>query len=165
YTYPTSDKINPFETNEILDQNNYQGISNLVYAEIIYQNSLEIIKENIIPQIIKAKNKTYFSCINLTHLGGEVSVFPSLSELLEEYYINLKQISIQNSEQKLLENYLKREIIKVRKKIEKQKKELEKAHKNLGLEKIGNLLSANLYRVERNAKSIVVQDFYNNNEE
>lgn len=164
YSIPVDDKINPFKTNSILEINNYQGVSNLIYAEIIYQNNLSIIN-NILPQIIKVNNKTYFSCIDLTHLNGEKKIYPTLSETLEEYYTNKQSVSNQNTEQKLLENYLKREITKTRKKIEKQTAELEKANKNLHLQYIGNLLSANLYKVQRNDSKIIVQDFYNNNQD
>lgn len=165
YSIPADDRINPFITNEIFDTNKYQGVSNLNYTEIIYKNDLKIINTNITPQIITANNKTYFSCIDLSHLNGQKTVYPSLSKLLEEYYQNKLKLTVQNSEQKLLESYLKREIIKVKKKIEKQKQENEKAKKNLNLENIGNLLSANLYKVKKHDKEIVVENFYDDNKE
>lgn len=164
YTFPEQTKTNPFKTNEVIDINNYQGMSNLVYAEVIYRNTLDFIKQKPIPTLIKTAKKTLFSCFDLTHIEGEKLVFPTLSELLEEYYINQKNITTQNNEQKLLENYLKREIAKIKKKIQKQIQEKDKAYKNLSLEKIGNLLSANLHKVEKHASSITVEDFYNNNE-
>lgn len=164
YTYPEDYKINPFKTGKILDTNNYQGMSNLVYAEVIYKNDLSIIN-HLNPQIITINNKTYFSCIDLEHLNGASTHFSTLSKVLEEYYLNRQKVANQNHEQKLLENYIKREITKVNKKIQKQIQENERAKKNLNLETIGNLLSANLYRVKKHDSKIVVQNFYSNYED
>jgi predicted ribosome quality control (RQC) complex YloA/Tae2 family protein len=165
YQQPVSDKVNPFLEEKISDTNKYQGLSNLLYTEIIYKNDLSIINKSIKPQIIKKDKKYYFSCIDLTHLNGEVTYYPSLSKVLEEYYNLIQTSNQQNYEQKLLENYLKREIIKINKKIEKQKAEFEKAKRNLNLKYIGDLLSSNLYKVKKNDSKITVLDFYNNNEE
>lgn len=164
YEIPKDDRINPFLTDEVLEINNYQGVSNLNYSEIVYKNSTKIINE-LSPSIIKVGNKTYFSAINLSHLGGETQTYDSLSKTLEVYYTNKVITNTQNHEQKILENFLKREITKVKKKIDKQSQELEKAKKNLNLERIGNLLSSNLYLVKRHTTSIVVNDFYDNNKE
>jgi len=164
YVYPTSNKINPFLTDKIIEPNNYQGVSNLVYSEIIYQNDLSIINKNINPQIIKNDKNTYFSCINLIHLPKEVINYPTLSKTLEEYYYARQTTTLQNFEQKLIENFLKKEITKVKHKIEKQKRENEKAKNNLNLKHIGDLLSANLYNVKKNDTKIIVNDFYDNKE-
>ena len=165
YTNPTTDRINPFTTKVIYNENKYLGVSNLLYAEIIYQNNLEIINKKTEPQIITTSQKIYFYCFDLEHLQGEVTYFPSLSELLEYYYLNNRNLIIQSAEQKQVENYLKREIIKVQNKIQKQEQEKREAVLNLDLERIGNLLSTNLYRVSKNSSQITVLDFYNNNQE
>lgn len=165
YTNPTTDRINPFTTKVIYNENKYLGVSNLLYAEIIYQNNLEIINKKTKPQIITTSQKIYFYCFDLEHLQGEVTYFPSLSELLEYYYLNNRNLIIQSAEQKQVENYLKREIIKVQNKIQKQEQEKREAVLNLDLERIGNLLSTNLYRVSKNSSQITVLDFYNNNQE
>lgn len=165
YTKPTTERINPFTTKIIYNENKYLGVSNLLFSEIIYQNNLEIINKKTKPQIIVTNQKIYFYCFDLEHLEGEVTYFPSLSELLEYYYLNNRHLIIQSAEQKQVENYLKREMIKVQNKIQKQEQEKKEATANLELEKIGNLLSANLYRVSKNSSQITVLDFYNNNQE
>lgn len=165
YTKPTTERINPFTTKIIYNENKYLGVSNLLFSEIIYQNNLEIINKKTKPQIIVTNQKIYFYCFDLEHLEGEITYFPSLSELLEYYYLNNRHLIIQSAEQKQVENYLKREMIKVQNKIQKQEQEKKEATANLELEKIGNLLSANLYRVSKNSSQITVLDFYNNNQE
>jgi len=164
YTYPPQTKINPFKTDTILSVNDYQGMSNLIYTEVIFRNDLSFLKEKPKPVLINTNKKIIFSCFSLTHLNGLETEFKSLSELLEEYYNYVLKVSTQNNDQKLLENYLKKEIAKIQKKIEKQEIEKQEAIKNLDLERIGNLLSANLHKVEKNSNRVIVEDFYNNNE-
>ncbi len=165
YEYPLDNKINPFTVDFLKENNFYQGMSKLNFTEAVYQGNLDFITGPISPQLIKANNKTYFSAFELKHLNGEVEYFDQLSSLLEKYYYELLSLNIQTNEQKLIENFLNREIIKITKKISKQEIDKQKAKENLNLEKIGNLLSANLYKVKKNQEYIVVEDFYNNNEE
>jgi predicted ribosome quality control (RQC) complex YloA/Tae2 family protein len=155
------DRINPYTTDKVLEYNRYQGVSNLLYPEIRFQNNLEIINQKTEPVIIKANEKYYFYCFNLEYLNGEIINYPTLSELLEHYYVNIKHQDIINSEQKQLEMRFRKEKIKSEEKLKKQKEEFQKAKKNLNLEKLGNLLSANLHLVPKGASAIEVEDFYN----
>lgn len=164
YTYPAQEKINPFKTEEIFEVNNYQGMSNLTFAEVIYRSRIDFLKKEVKPVLAKSAKKSYISSFSLTHLNVEEVVYSSFSNLLEEYYIYLLNVSTQNNDQKLLETYIKKEITKIYKKLDKQEKEKQDAIKNLELERIGNLLSANLFKVPKNTDRVVVEDFYNNNE-
>lgn len=159
-----SKKVNPYKSNQILEYNNYQGVSNLLYAEIRFQNKLSIINNKTEPVLIKTKTKNYFYCFPLTHLDGKFVTYPSLSELLESFYLELREDNVRNAEQKQIEIYLKKEITKAHTKLQKQVGEKAKAEKNLGLEKIGHLLSANLHLLDKNASYIEVEDFYNDNQ-
>ena len=163
YTFPIKDDINPFKTNLIYEQNIYQGVSKILYKEIIETGDISFIKSSTKPTLITQDNKTFFYCFDLKHIPGERTYFPNLSSLLDTYYHTIRKINIKNTEQKLLETYLKKETHKAYNKLKKQKEEYQAAILNLGLEQIGNLLSANLQNIKKNATEITVFDFYNNN--
>lgn len=165
YELPENDgRINPYQTDQVFEYNHYQGVSSLLYAEMRFQNSVEIVKNKTVPVLIKANGKTYFYCFPLSHLGGEVEVFPTLSLLLEHYYLEVKHQDLVNSEQKKLEQKIQKEKNKISEKLRKQKEEYLEAKEKLKLEKIGNLLSANLHLIQKGASSVEVEDFYNQGE-
>jgi predicted ribosome quality control (RQC) complex YloA/Tae2 family protein len=164
YQFPKTDKINPFLSVNLLESNQYQGVSALLYAEMRYQNTLNVIRAATDPVIIFAGGRYHFYCFPLSHLGGEVRHYPTLSEMLEDFNLEVRHEQIRNAEQKQIENYLKREKLKARTKLQKQETEKRIAEGNLGLEKVGNLLSANLWRVPKNAEYIEVEDFYEQNQ-
>lgn len=157
-------RINPYYANKVLEYNHYQGVSNLLYAEMRFQNDVNIIKKKTEPVLLKTNGKYNFYCFNLQHLNAEVSTFPTLSELLEHYYLVIRQQDIINAEQRKLEQRVRREKAKALEKLRKQQEDYRKAEKNLNLEKTGNLLSANLHLVSKGASAIEVDDFYNNGE-
>ncbi|NLD26538.1 MAG: fibronectin/fibrinogen-binding protein [Acholeplasmataceae bacterium] len=164
HQFPKTDKINPFQTNRLLEYNQYQGVSNLLFSEMRFQNDINIIKSPTDPVIIHSRGRYHFYCFPLQHLGGECKHYPTLSEMLEEYYLNLQHEQIRSSEQRQIENYLKKEKQKAANKLQKQELELKTAKSNLGLEKIGNILSTNLWRVPKGAEYVEFEDFYEQNQ-
>lgn len=165
YEYPISDKLDPFEENTLNDTNIYEGVSNILFSEMIYQNNINIIENKTNPVLIINGYKNYFYAFDLSNIKGDRKYFDSLSDLLEYFYITTKNYTIHNNEQKLIEDYIKREINKNKQKLTKQLDELKQANINLKYEQIGNLLSANLHKVSKNSKYIIVNNFYNDNEE
>lgn len=166
YTYPITDRINPFEINSILncDLNIYQGVSNLLYTQLVTDSSLNRINSPLNPIIIKSTKKYYFYCFDLPYIDGERQSFNSLSSMLEYFYTNVKHEVSLNTEQVFVNNFINKEIIKTKEKIRKQKDELEKAYKQLDYQEIGNLLASNLHLVQKGAKNIIVDDFYHQGE-
>lgn len=162
YRFPTSDKVNPYNTNEFYDFNCYQGVSNLCYFQITNDKSLNIINSEIKPTFINGSKK-HFYAFDLPYLIGERTYFNSLSALLEYYYTVIKNEDSRNNEQLFLHNHITKEIEKINLKISKQKNELMVSEENLKYEQIGNLLACNLYKVKKGDTSILVTDFYNNN--
>jgi len=162
YQVPKITRINPYTANEIYDKNIYQGVSNLAYGEIAFRQDLSFLSEPTKPLLIHQANKTYFYCLDLTHITGDRQYFPSLSDLLEEYYLLIRKFNIQNTEQKILENHLKKETVKVHTKLKKQHEEYTTAKQNLNLKQIGNLLAANLHKIKRYDPAVTVWDFYQN---
>ncbi|MDD3999629.1 MAG: NFACT RNA binding domain-containing protein [Bacilli bacterium] len=161
YCFPDNQgKINPYKTNKILESNRYQGVSSLLFPEIRFQNQLGIIHNETKPTLFKVKNKYYFYCFNLEYLKADTTNFSSLSKLLENYYLHIRKQVLTNSEQKQLENLFQKEISKTEAKLKKQIEELRQAETKLNLEKIGNLLSANLHLVQKGDSKLEVDDFY-----
>jgi len=74
-----SNQINPYKTNILTKTNNYQGISQILFQEIQYQNDLNVINNEVKPVIID-NDKTYFYCFDLKHLKGNRMYFFTLSE-------------------------------------------------------------------------------------
>lgn len=158
-----SDQINPYKTNTLTKSNNYQGISQILFQEIQYQNDLNVINNEVKPVIID-NDKTYFYCFDLKHLKGNRMYFSTLSKLLESYFQNFKNQSIINNDLKLLSNHLDKELAKLRRKKGKQEKELEEAYNNLEYEQIGNILKANLYQIKKGMSKLTTNNFYTNKE-
>ncbi|HNZ50081.1 MAG TPA: NFACT family protein [Bacilli bacterium] len=161
YTFPQDNKLNPFLEKELASQNLYSGVSALLYQELIKQNSFSLIHQTALPTMIKTATKNYFYCFDLPSIVGERTYFPNLSALLEHFYVHLKAQNTLNVEQKLVENFLKKEITKLTNKLEKQKQEQQQAETNLIYEQYGNLLQANLYRIQKGDSTITVANFYN----
>ena len=162
YQHLSLGKLNPFTQKGSLKQNNFEGVSNLTFTEMVYQDNQDIINQPTQPTIMETGHKSYFYCFPLEHLQAQKTFFPTLSEMLEFFYLNLKNLNNLNSEQTYLENYLKKEINKNKTKLAKQEKDYQEAIQNLEYEKTGNLLSAYLHQVKKGDVEITVDDFYLN---
>lgn len=161
YVYPTSNKINPYTLNEY-SAINLEGVSNILLEEIKYHKSLDVISKATNPVIIETENKRFFYCFNLEYLDGNRIKFDTISEMLDFYYKSQNESISKNNEQKLVENYLSKEIKKLENKKSKLEKEYYQAIDNLECEKIGNILSSNFYNVKKGMNQIAVFDYYNN---
>lgn len=162
YELPANqNRTNPYLSDKVLEYNHYQGVSNLLYAEMRFQNDVNIIKNKTEPVLLKTNGKYHFYCFKLQHLNAETTHFPTLSELLEHFYLVIKHQDIINAEQRKLEQRVRKEKAKALEKLRKQEEDYRKAEKNLSLEKTGNLLSANLHLVTKGSSAIEVENFYN----
>lgn len=164
YTFPKTERINPFDNldSNNMEENIFQGVSNLCFGEITNCDDLNILNRETKPTLIKGK-KNNFYCFDLEYLEGERTYFDSLSNLLEHYFLEIKNENNKNNEQLFLQNYIKKEIDRINLKISKQQNELLIAEKNLSFEKLGNLLSCNLHLINKGDTSVTVIDFYNDN--
>lgn len=163
YTFPISERINPFlEKRDLSLGNVYQGVSNLLFGEIEHLHTLDVIYKKASPVLIKGE-KNHFYCFDLTYINGERIYFESLSELLEYFYKEIKNDVFSNNEQIYLKNHINKEIERIKNKINKQKNELEIANDDLKYEKIGNLLLSYIYLCKKGDNKIVVDNFYDNN--
>jgi predicted ribosome quality control (RQC) complex YloA/Tae2 family protein len=164
YTFPSNEKKNPYFETELKNQNQYTGVSSLLFSEMQASNDLNIIYSKKQPIQITTANKMIFYCFDLPSVVGERIVFPSLSLLLESFFTSQKSNSTANTEQKQVESFIKKEITKLKNKLEKQKQEFKTAEENLVYEQYGNILSSYLHQVKKGESQVTLTNYYNNNE-
>lgn len=163
YQFPESNKVNPYTTDEFNCKSlSFEGVSNLLLEEIKYTGSLDVIKQNPNPVIIKTENKNFFYAFDLTYLIGNRTFFDSISSMLDSFYLAQNETMTKNNEQKLIETHLKKEIVRLDNKKAKQEKELLTSIDNLKYEELGNVLSSNLYLVKKGMTNITLFNYYTN---
>lgn len=106
-----------------------------------------------------------YSCLKLgQYTDYRIDEKHSISEMIEDYYYlkdKMERISqrASNLKKSLLIKYER-----VSKKIVKQKKELENSLEADKYKKLGELITAYIYKIKFGDKNVEVEDFYNNNE-
>lgn len=164
YQFLKQEKINPFlYLNSNISENNFQGVSPLLYKEIIFENNLKkVLERNYNPTLFQLDKKVLFYCFDLKHLECNKIHFDTLSELLEYYFINVRNENIKNNDQKRISNFISKELTKLQNKLNKQQQELQEAYDNLKLEEIANVLAANIHLVKPYQDKIECYNFYTN---
>ena len=79
---------------------------------MVFQDNQDIINQPTQPTIMETGHKSYFYCFPLEHLQAQKTFFPTLSEMLEFFYLNLKNLNNLNSETNLFRKLPKKEINK-----------------------------------------------------
>ncbi|EIJ81558.1 Fibronectin-binding A domain protein [Bacillus methanolicus PB1] len=156
----------------------FSGISPLFAKEMIFQSGManritlpktflaymEKIKNNeYIPAITYGSSKESFYLYPLEHLKGEHKVFSSLSELLDRYYFGKAERDRVKQQANDMERFIINEKEKNIKKIEKLQSELEEAKNAEKFQLYGELLTANLYAVQKGMKEVEVMNYYDEN--
>ncbi len=164
YQYPISNKINPFnEQINIFDNNNpFEGVSSLTFQEMVSCGYCVLNRETK-PVYISDEKGNYY-CFDLTILIGKRTYFPTLSKLLEYYFTIVMEEISKSNEQKRTQQFIQKELNKLKNKLEKQMNELNQALQDTQLEEIANVLAANIHLVKPYQTSIEVENFYHNNE-
>ncbi|WP_088012995.1 NFACT family protein [Gottfriedia acidiceleris] len=152
----------------------FSGISPLLANEIIYNgkenvyNSFKTIMNKIqlkkfTPSLFRLESRELFYFINLTHLQAEQTVFSSLSELLDVYYFGKAERDRVKQQSGDLEKLLQNELAKNKKKIKKLHKSLEDTDKADKIQLQGELLTANMFALQKGMKEIEVINYYDEN--
>ncbi|MEH7453612.1 Rqc2 family fibronectin-binding protein [Gottfriedia acidiceleris] len=187
---PNQDKHDPFEVtskeefNQFITQSDqspseaivqhFSGISPLLANEIVYNgkedvyNSFKTIMNEIqlkkfTPSLFRLESREMFYFINLSHLQAEQTVFDSLSELLDVYYFGKAERDRVKQQSGDLEKLLQNELSKNKKKIKKLHKSLEDTDKADKIQLQGELLTANMYALQKGMKEIEVINYYDEN--
>lgn len=191
---PQQDKKNPLEATKddvlrALDFNSgkldkqivqsFAGISPLYAKEVVHragignqatiaESFVSLIQyaknDDTIPTLISAEKETFY-WMNLEHLKGEKQTFPSLSELLDRFFYQKAARDRVKQQGNDLERFIRNERDKNVNKIEKLKQTLEDAQQADRYQLLGELLTSNLYAVERGMTEISVVNYYDENGE
>jgi len=187
---PKQNKLNPLtsEENDILrgiDFNSgkldkqlvsiFSGISPLFAKEIVFHAGLvnrttlpkaflsfiQLIKEQQLrPSITSSNQKDSFYLFPLAHLNGELKEFSSLSEMLDRFYFGKAERDRVKQQSYDLERFIINEKEKNEKKIEKLEATLAEAE-NADIHQLyGELITANIYAIQKGMKSTEVINYY-----
>lgn len=166
YLYPESNKkINPFidEIPPVLDS--IQGVSKPLLHTLNELDSSKIkdfLNQEINPVIYKTEKKLDFYAYPISSDYEVISRHSTLSNMLEEYYTeSLKTVNFNAVE---IEKTISKELKKAITKLNNLTLDLENANKNLKYSNIGILLQSNLYKVKKGDESIIVNDYFNDNQ-
>ncbi|WP_174733869.1 Rqc2 family fibronectin-binding protein [Mesobacillus harenae] len=187
---PQQDKMNPYEAGEQdvlqkidfnagkLDKQlvqQFAGISPLLAKEIVHRSGIanrmtlpktfqgilnELSKHQTNPSITLGSNKESFYMLPLEHLKGSVKSFESLSLMLDRFYFGKAERDRVKQQSHDLERFIQNERDKNVKKISKLEDTLEEARNAERFQLFGELLTANLFAVNRGMKEIEVVNYY-----
>jgi predicted ribosome quality control (RQC) complex YloA/Tae2 family protein len=187
---PAQNKQNPFQANEetvlkkldfhagkihqqLVEQ--FSGISPLLAKEIVHRAGLanrstipktfldvmrKIENGHIEPQIMRTGQKEYFYLLPLTHLNGKSQKFPSLSMLLDRYYFGKAERDRVKQLGHDLEKFMINERKKNVNKMNKLKTTLKEAEKAEQYKLFGELITANMYAIQKGDKEAKVSNYY-----
>ncbi|HEU4964604.1 MAG TPA: NFACT RNA binding domain-containing protein [Bacilli bacterium] len=104
-----------------------------------------------------------FSCIALTHLEGERKSYATMSEAIDTFYAEKSWRDALRQKSQDLERLLGNELQRNVGKIEKFETAIREAEQAEVYRVYGELLTANLYRLEKGMSDVTVQNFYDEN--
>ncbi|MGN0489556.1 MAG: NFACT family protein [Ruminococcus sp.] len=164
--------------------NSVQGISPIVCREIedFAGENTQFLKDKIkeLSDIVllskgtpvmlyhKGENKPFdISFVNINQYGSmaETKVFESFSKLLDSFYIERDSADRMKVKSADLMRILNNLINRISNKINNQRQELKVCADREQLRIKGDLLQANLYRIQRGAEFVIVENFYDENNE
>ncbi|MGP7817568.1 Rqc2 family fibronectin-binding protein [Niallia sp. 01092] len=153
----------------------FSGISPLLAKEILFRAKIanritlpkafieqmeDIKKETYDPAIMFTSNKEYFYFQPLHHVNGETRSFPSLSKMLDRFYFGKAERDRVKQQSNDLERFIVNERDKNKKKITKLQKSLADAENAEQFQLLGELLTANLYAVQKGMDKAEVVNYY-----
>ncbi|MBB5323735.1 putative ribosome quality control (RQC) complex YloA/Tae2 family protein [Anoxybacillus tepidamans] len=190
---PSHEKINPllateetvmkkldFHAGKLTDQlvATFAGVSPLFAKEAVFRAGLanrttlpksfialieEVRNGQFTPSIYTNGQKEWFYVLPLTHLQAEAKTFRTLSEMLDRFYFGKAERDRVKQQAHDLERFVANEKAKNEKKLLKLEQTLEEAKQAEQYRLYGELLTANLYAVQRGMKEIEVINYYDEN--
>lgn len=161
YPYLETDAPNPFA---LVASAKYQGVGKLISREIEAFSLENVMTREVAPTRFISETKDLFYCFDLKTIQLEKKSYPTLSDLLEDYFLEQSSSALEETYKKGILGFLNQQKRKAIKKKEKQEKEYDIAKENLIYEELGNLLSSNLYKLKKGDTQVVVENFYKGNE-
>lgn len=187
---PAQHKFNPFEATETdvlrqIDFNSgkvdkqivagFSAVSPLFAKEVVHHAGLanrttippaflaltnKVKNGEISPAIINSSDKDYFYLFPLEHIDGTATNFSSLSEMLDRYYFGKAERDRVKQQSHDLERFIVTEKTKNEKKITKLIRTLEEAENAEQHQLFGELITANMYAIEKGMKKAEVVNYY-----
>lgn len=190
---PSQNKLNPFQADETevlrqLDFNSgkldkqlvssFAGISPLFAKEVIFQAGLanrttlpktflallqKVKAQQLQPAITMSEAKESYYLFPLTYLQGTAREFQSLSDMLDRYYFGKADRDRVKQQAHDLERFILNEKEKNEKKIDKLLATLKEAE-NADIHQLyGELVTANIFAIQKGMKEIEVINYYDEN--
>ncbi|MGX1900283.1 putative ribosome quality control (RQC) complex YloA/Tae2 family protein [Thermolongibacillus altinsuensis] len=190
---PSHGKINPLEATEetvikkldflagkLADQlvATFAGISPLLAKEAVFRAGLanrttlpksfialmdDVRMNRFTPCIYTNNEKEIFYVLPLSHMEGEKKQFDTLSDMLDRFYFGKAERDRVKQQAHDLERFIINEKAKNEKKLKKLEQTLEEAKNADQYRLYGELLTANLYAIQRGMKEIEVINYYDEN--
>lgn len=190
---PSHEKLNPlfateetvmkkldFHAGKLADQlvAAFAGVSPLFAKEAVFRAGLanrttlpksfialieEVRNGRFTPCIYTNGQKEWFYVLPLMHLQAEAKTFRTLSEMLDRFYFGKAERDRVKQQAHDLERFVVNEKAKNEKKLVKLKQTLEEAKQAEQYRLYGELLTANLYAVQRGMNEIEVVNYYDEN--
>ncbi len=175
YILPSNqEKQNPFcvskdDFYKLIEKNhsissNFSGISSILNSNeelYNYENFINFISSSS-PVILYNKNEIkdfYFSHLNYDNFKS----FSSISEVVDLFYLSKLNTQKINTKKNNLLAVVTSSINKVQKKINIAEEKIKTTSDMENIRKKGELLQANIYKIEPYTNKITVEDYYNNN--
>jgi predicted ribosome quality control (RQC) complex YloA/Tae2 family protein len=150
--------LSPLVSNEVLAR---AGLANRETIPGTFVETMKPIHEKkYTPIMIDSGDKTYFYMIDLSHLKGERTKLDTLSMLLDRYYFGKAERERVRQQGNDLERLISNELQKNRSKIHKLERTLEEAENAGEYQRLGELLTANLYAVKKGMSEVEVLNYY-----
>lgn len=126
----------------------------------------ELLQHNCTPNIVIVNGKPMdFSFMDITQYGeiAVVKKVDSFSKLLDDFYTERDTIERMKAKSQDLHRLLNNCVERLSRKINTQSAELAQCTDREPLRIMGDLIQANIYRIEKGCNKITVENFYDNN--
>ncbi|WP_026893921.1 Rqc2 family fibronectin-binding protein [Clostridiisalibacter paucivorans] len=168
--------ISPLSAKEIcerasIDPNSHIGELNHLQKDALYNsfcNLMQDVKQNIFnPTIIWDKNKIIgFSSIDLTQYKNyKKTNYKSMSKILEEFYDKRDKLDRLHQKTTDLRKVIHNKLERNQKKLSKQIKELQNAKNREKYKVFGELITANIYKLNKGDTELEAINFYSENQD
>ncbi len=130
----------------------------------------KLCKGEFSPSIVintQEKRPTAFSCVTLTQYGDNsvIEEYPSISNVLDTFFEKRSNREYINRRSSALQKLISNNIERCEKKLVLHRENLEKSKGRDKYKIFGDLITANLYRIEYGMKSVSVENYYSDNME
>lgn len=155
--------LSPLFAKEVITR---AGLVNEQTLPPVFFDLLHILTEHRYePEMITGDNKEYFYMLPLSHVTGESESkrFATLSELLDRFFFGKAERDRVKQQGHDLEKFIGNELEKNKKKLGKLQQTLQDAEKADEYQLHGELLTANMYALQKGMTEIEVMNYYDEN--